>query len=95
MGLSFSKCLSSSLIRSFNSLIKNRLSSFKTSRIALKQLASKASGLSFADISKICEDGIKDAIINDRRKLTEKDLFELITERKKLLNKQRSSNQLP
>lgn len=74
-------------------LLKNRLSGFETSRIAWNQLASKASGLSFADISKICEDGMKDTIIDDRKKLTEKDLLKLINERKKLLNKQGSSNQ--
>ncbi len=76
-------------------LLKNRLSIFKTARFAWNQLASEASGLSFADISKVCEDGIKDTIIHDRKRLTKKDLLKLITERKKLLNKQGSSNQLP
>lgn len=80
---------------SITKLLKNKLSVFKTSRIAWNQLASEASGLSFADISKICEDGIKDTIIHDRNELTENDLLKLITERKKLLNKQGSSNQLP
>ncbi len=75
-------------------LLKNRLSVFKTSRIAWNQLASEASGLSFADIIKICEDGIKDTIIHNRNKVTKNDLLKLITERKKLLNKQGSSNQL-
>lgn len=77
---------------SITKLFKNRLSILKTSRIAWNQLASKASGLSFSDISKICEDGIKYTIIDDQNELTENDLLKLITDRKKLLNKQGSSN---
>ncbi len=80
---------------SITKLLKNRLSIFKTSRIAWNKLASEASGLSFADITKICEDGIKDTIIHDLNKLTENELLKLITERKKLLSKQGPSNQQP
>jgi SpoVK/Ycf46/Vps4 family AAA+-type ATPase len=75
-------------------LFKNRLSIFKNSRIDWNKLASEASGLSYADISKICEDGLKDTIINDRNELTEDDLLKLIAERKKLLNKQGPSNKI-
>jgi len=76
-------------------LLKKRLSVFKTSRISWNKLANEASGLSFADISKICEDAIKDTIIHDRNEVTENDLLRLIAERKKLLNNQGSSYQLP
>lgn len=71
-------------------LLKKKLAVFKTSLISWNKLANEAVGLSYADISKICEDGIKDTIVHDRDEVTEEDLLKLIAERKKLVNKQRS-----
>lgn len=71
-----------------NKLLKNRLSAFKISRIPWKKISDDAEGLSHAEVSKICEDAIKDAIIDDRDIVTANDLLKLITERKKILNKQ-------
>ena len=45
-----------------------------------KNLAEMAFGISCADICKICEDAIKDAIIYDREKITSKDIQKLIGE---------------
>lgn len=66
-------------------LLKNRLSVFKTSRIAWKKLAEEASGLCYADINKVCEDAIKDAIIHGRVHVITKDLSKLFAERKSYL----------
>jgi len=63
-------------------LIKNKIASFQSSRITWKSLLACAEGMSFADISKACEDAVKDAIINDRTKITQKDLVKVIKERK-------------
>jgi len=37
-----------------------------------------ATGLSYGDITKACEDAIKDSIIHDREKVTQADLFVLL-----------------
>ncbi len=71
-----------------NRILKNRLSAFKISRLPFQRLSDEAQGLSHSEISKICDDAIKDAIINDRDKVTANDLFELVAERKKFLKKQ-------
>lgn len=77
-----------------NKLLKNRLSAFKISRIPWKKICDEAEGLSHAEISKSCEDAIKDAIIYDRDIVTANDLLKLIAERKKFLNKQGSHSKL-
>ncbi len=76
-------------------LLKNRLSSFKTSQIQWKDISNEASGLSYADIGKACEDAIKNAIIDDFDQVTGSDLLKLIRERKRFLNKQGSLNKRP
>ncbi len=63
-------------------LIKNKIASFPTSRIIWKKIAADTEGLSFADITKVCEDAIKDAIINDKEKVSQKDISRLLLERK-------------
>lgn len=68
-------------------LLKNRLSVIKTSRIVWKKLAEEAFGLSYADLCKVCEDAIRDAIIYDREILIHNDLYRLLLERKAFLNK--------
>jgi len=69
-------------------ILRNRLSAFKISRLPFQKISVEAEGLSHAEISKICDDAIKDAIISDRDKVTANDLLELVAERKKFLNKQ-------
>ena len=68
-------------------LLKQRLSAFKTLPLAWQKLAEEASGLSYADISKVCEDAIKDAIIHDCEKVNYEELSKLLAERKTFLNK--------
>lgn len=63
-------------------LIKTKLAAFPTSRIIWKQVAACTKDLSFADIAGACEDAIKDAIVNDRIKVSQKDLTRLLLDRK-------------
>ncbi len=63
-------------------LIKTKLAGFPTSRIIWKIVADCTHGLSFADIAKSCEDAIKDAIINDKEKVSQKDIARLLLDRK-------------
>jgi SpoVK/Ycf46/Vps4 family AAA+-type ATPase len=63
------------------SLLKNKLAVFKTSRIQWEKAAELATGLSYGDITKACEDAIKDSIIHDREKVTQADLSRAISER--------------
>jgi len=69
-------------------ILKIRLSAFKISRLPFQSISEEAEGLSHAEIIKICDDAIKDAIIYDRDKVTANDLLELVVERKNFLNKQ-------
>jgi len=62
--------------------LKSKAAAFKTARIAWTKLADNASGLSYADLTRACEDAIKDAIIHDRETLTQADLTRSIKERK-------------
>ena len=68
-------------------LIKNKVAGFPTTRIIWKRVAASAEGLSFAEIAKACEYAIKDAIISDREKITQKDIMALLLDRKANLPK--------
>ncbi len=63
-------------------LIKTKLAVFPTSRIIWENVAACAEDLSFADIAKVCDDAIKDAIINDQKKVSQKDIARLLLDRK-------------
>jgi len=62
--------------------IKNRLASFPKSRVSWLKLAKEASNLSYGEITRACNDAIKDVLINDKKKVTQTDLMNAIKERK-------------
>jgi len=64
--------------------LKAKLASFTTSRLPWSKVADQAVGLSFGDLTRACEDAIKDVIIHDREKLVQADLISAIEERKDL-----------
>jgi len=68
-------------------LLKDKLSAFQDSQVDWNNLAKKASGLSYADISAVCGDALKDAIINDRDKVDSAHIMDLLAERKAVRNK--------
>jgi SpoVK/Ycf46/Vps4 family AAA+-type ATPase len=62
--------------------LKARLGAFETNKIHWAKVADSALGLNFADITRACEDAIKDAIIHERLCVTQDELVHAIAERK-------------
>jgi SpoVK/Ycf46/Vps4 family AAA+-type ATPase len=67
--------------------IANKLLRFKSKNMDWKLLAEKAEGLSYADITKACENAIKDAIIHDRESVSTEDLLKPLQERQSIHRK--------
>ncbi len=67
--------------------ITNKLLRFKNKNLDWKLLAEKAEGLSYADITKACEDAIKDTIIHDREAVSTDDLLKPLQERQSIHRK--------
>lgn len=59
-----------------------KLGAFKTRRIQWVKVAEAALGLNFADITRACEDAIKDALIHERVFITHSELVHALEERK-------------
>lgn len=68
-------------------LLKAKLSLFKPAKINWSVAAKVASGLSYADIARACEDAIKDAIIGGRDSVGQADLLNALKERRATLKK--------
>jgi SpoVK/Ycf46/Vps4 family AAA+-type ATPase len=62
--------------------LKAKLGAFKTQKIDWAKVASLAGGLNFADITRACEDAIKDAIIHERTFVTHAEIVHAIEDRK-------------
>jgi len=69
------------------SALQAKLSVFQKSKIDWQKLADSASGLSYADITRACEDAIKEAVIHDREKVVTCDILKNLTERKAIRSK--------
>lgn len=61
--------------------LRAKLSGFRTEKILWAKAAVAAQGLSFADITRACEDAIKDAIVHHRTKVTQTELMSAIRDR--------------
>jgi SpoVK/Ycf46/Vps4 family AAA+-type ATPase len=62
--------------------LKAKLGAFKTQKIQWAKVAGMAQGLNFADITRACEDAIKDALIHERTFVTHPEIIHAIEERK-------------
>jgi SpoVK/Ycf46/Vps4 family AAA+-type ATPase len=62
--------------------LKTKLTAFKKSKIDWNELATNSVGLSYADITRACEDAMKDAIVNNREKISMDDVRRTLSERK-------------
>jgi SpoVK/Ycf46/Vps4 family AAA+-type ATPase len=62
--------------------LRAKLGGCRTQKISWTKAASAANGLSFADITRACEDAIKDALIHDRLFVTHAELIHALEERK-------------
>ncbi|MBI5376513.1 MAG: ATP-binding protein [Candidatus Schekmanbacteria bacterium] len=67
--------------------LKARLASYIKNNIDWQKLADFSSGLSYAEITRACEDAVKENIIDDRKNLETNDVIRSISERKSLIHK--------
>lgn len=62
--------------------LKAKLGAFQADKILWAKVATSAKGLNFADITRACEDAIKDAIIHERLRVTQSEIVHAIEDRK-------------
>lgn len=73
--------------KEIESALKTKLASFSTTKIQWSKIADAAIGLSYGDISKACEDAIKDSIIHNRESVGHNDLLQSIKDRQAIQQK--------
>jgi len=66
-------------------LLISKLSAIKKGALNWHKLAEASESLSHAEIARVCEDALKDVIINDREKITDEDVLRMIDERKPII----------
>lgn len=64
-------------------LLEGKLTGFSGVELNLEKLAEESEGLSYAEISRACEDSLKDTIISRRKTVTQKTVEQMLSERKK------------
>ncbi|MBW2570745.1 MAG: ATP-binding protein [Deltaproteobacteria bacterium] len=64
-------------------LLENKLTGFCIPKLDWGKLANESKGLSYAEISRACEDSLKETIINHKKKVTQKVITRMLAERKK------------
>jgi SpoVK/Ycf46/Vps4 family AAA+-type ATPase len=64
------------------SLLKSRLRKVATKGVAWKELANEALNLSFAEVTRICDEVLKDALIHERQAITQEDIHRILVERR-------------
>ena len=72
-------------------LLRSRLSHFAKKRIYWKKLSESASGLSYAEIAKVAEEVMKEALIQERETITESDVCQALLERQNITGKLRNN----
>ncbi|WP_419943473.1 AAA family ATPase [Candidatus Palauibacter sp.] len=68
-------------------LLKTRVGPTASQDIAWSDLAERAVGLSFADVARVANDVLKDALIGQRQRIQEEEVRAVIDERKAVSNK--------
>lgn len=63
-------------------VLQNRLAHFPKARMSWKKLAPIADSLSYGEITRACDDAMKDVLINEKEKMTQADLIVALEERK-------------
>jgi SpoVK/Ycf46/Vps4 family AAA+-type ATPase len=62
-------------------MLEARLSEYKSANFDFERIAELASGLSFADLTRACEEAAKEMIISDRTQLATEDVLRSISDR--------------
>jgi SpoVK/Ycf46/Vps4 family AAA+-type ATPase len=65
---------------------RERLAGQKKNKFNYAKLAEASDGLSFAEITRVCEEGIKEMLIHDRQSISTEDLMRMISERRVFLD---------
>ncbi|MCX8901959.1 AAA family ATPase [Vibrio parahaemolyticus] len=68
--------------RALESLIKSRFVSFELDIVDWNEVLSSSNGLSFAEVTKSCDDAIKYSLINNMKKVDQELLSNMLSERK-------------
>jgi SpoVK/Ycf46/Vps4 family AAA+-type ATPase len=66
---------------------RERLAGQKSPRLDYAKLAAAAQGLSFAEITRVCEESIKDMLLHDKQRLTTDAIMGIISERRMFLDR--------
>lgn len=69
------------------SVLKSRLSRMAVKNTSWKRLATKALGLSYAELTRAADEVLKTALIDRSEKVSEKDISQALDERRKLSNR--------
>ncbi|WP_322994870.1 ATP-binding protein [Castellaniella sp.] len=69
------------------SVLKSRLSRMAVKNTSWKRLATKALGLSYAELTRAADEVLKTALIDRSEKISEKDISQALEERRKLSNR--------
>ncbi len=64
--------------------LRERLAGQKAPRLAYAKLASAAEGLSYAEITRVCEEAIKDMLLHDKKSLPTNEVLRIVSERRLL-----------
>lgn len=65
-------------------ILRNRLASIKKTWVDWQSITAEASGMSYAEIARACEDAIKHAVINEQDEILEEDVLSALQERKSI-----------
>jgi len=68
-------------------LLRSRLHQYSVKGISWKRLSELASGLSYAEIARVAEEVLKEALIQDRESVTETDIRQALLERQNIAGK--------
>ena len=70
---------------------RERLAGQKTRRVNFPKLAEASADMSYAEITRVCEEAIKEMLIHDKSALTNADLLRVISERRLFLDRSQHS----
>lgn len=70
---------------------RERLAGQKTNRINFSKLTQASEGLSFAEITRICEEAIKDMLLHNKPNLHTEGLLKIISQRRLFLDRRQSA----
>lgn len=69
---------------------RERLAGQKSQRLDYAKLAVASEGLSFAEITRVCEESIKDMLLHDKKCLSTNDVLQVVSERRLFLDRRNS-----